>query len=83
MVERHAQAAGPLSINGRLFVQGQNVVMGYDAYNGLKLWEREIRGAIRCGTRRHVSNLAASADSLFVAVGEKCLCLDPARGFTR
>ena len=26
---------------------GENVLMAYDIYNGLKLWEREIRGAMR------------------------------------
>ena len=44
-IDRHRRAAAPLSINGRLFLQGVNVVMAHDAYNGLKLWEREIRGA--------------------------------------
>ncbi|HIE51018.1 MAG TPA: methyltransferase domain-containing protein [Armatimonadetes bacterium] len=83
MLSRHAAAAGPLSVNGRFFVQGENVVMAYDAYNGLKLWEREIRGAMRAGMPRECSNLAANEDSLFVAVGDRCLRLDAATGETR
>ena len=46
MVNRHSGAVGPLSVDGRLFVQGENSVMAYDAYNGLFLW-----GASR--TERH------------------------------
>ena len=37
MVERHAEAVGPVSINGRLFVQGEEIVSAYDAYNGTLL----------------------------------------------
>jgi len=84
MPSRHASAAAPLSVNGRLFVQGENVVMAYDAYNGLLLWQRDIPGAIRLGIKHgECSNLAASEDSLFVAVGLKCLRLDAATGKTR
>jgi len=82
MVQRHSRAAGPLAIDGRLFVQGENVVMAYDAYNGVKLWEREIPGAIRVVASHDSSNLALRRDGLFVAVGDKCLRLDPATGQT-
>jgi outer membrane protein assembly factor BamB len=83
MVNRHSRAAGPLSIDGRLFVQGENVVMAYDVYNGLKLWEREIPGAMRTSVSHDGSNLALSHDGLFVAVGDQCLQLDPATGQTK
>ena len=82
MPSRHASNSSPLSIGGRMFVQGENVVMAYDAYNGLKLWERKIPGALRVGLKTGCSNLAANADSLFVAVGSDCLRLDAATGKT-
>ncbi len=82
MVERHARAAGPLSINGRLFVQGENVVMAYDAYNGVLLWERNIPGAVRVRVDADGSNLAVSEHGLFVAVGSACFRLDPGTGET-
>ncbi len=83
MPSRHASAAAPLSVNGRLFVQGENVIWAYDAYNGLLLWERNIHGAMRLRTNYgESSNLAASGDSLFVVVGEDCLRLDQATGET-
>jgi outer membrane protein assembly factor BamB len=82
MVPRHERAAAPLSIDGRLFVQGENLVAAYDAYNGLPLWERSIPGALRSGASSLGSNLALDHQSLFVAVGPQCLRLDPATGRT-
>jgi len=83
MPNRHVGAAGPLSLDGRLFVQGENVVMAYDIYNGLKLWERDIPGASRAGVKRgDVGNLAVSTRGLFVVVGETCLLLDVRTGTT-
>ena len=82
MPSRHASAAAPLAFDGRMFVQGENVVMGYDSYNGLELWKREIPGAQRLGLKMRTSNLAGGMGSLFVAVGNKCLRLDAATGKT-
>ncbi len=93
MAERHRRAAAPLAIGGRLFVlgegladrigAGENVIRAYDAYNGLKLWERRIRGALRVSVTHDAGNSAANADSLFVAVDDKCVCLDAATGETK
>lgn len=82
MVNRHQRAAGPLSIGGRVFVQGQHVLMAYDIYNGLKLWQREISGAYRPNASHDGGNLAANARALFVAAGNQCLKLEPATGAT-
>jgi len=84
MVNRHDAAAAPLAVNGRLFIQGENVVMAYDSYNGALLWKRNIPGAMRTRLKRtECGNLAASEDSFFVAVGKKCLQLDAETGETR
>jgi outer membrane protein assembly factor BamB len=85
MVNRHAGAVGPLSANGRLFIQGETSVMAYDAYNGQFLWEWENPGAVREGLKaaREPGNMAASDDSLFVLVEEKCYHLDAATGRIR
>jgi len=82
MVDRHARAAGPLSMNGRLFIQGENVVMAHDAYNGALLWERGIPGAVRVRVDADGGNLAVTDDGLFVAAGDECLRLNPATGDT-
>ena len=83
MVNRHMRPAGPLSVGGRLFIQGDQVIMAVDAYNGLPLWERKIKGARRIKVGADASNLAATHDSVFVAVGNQCLRLDAATGQTR
>jgi len=84
MVNRHDAAAAPLAVNGRLLIQGENVVMAYDSYNGALLWKRDIPGAMRTRLKRsECGNLAASEDSFFVAVNDRCLQLDAATGQTR
>jgi outer membrane protein assembly factor BamB len=81
-INRHEAAAAPLSTNGRFFSQGIDSVRAYDAYNGQFLWEYKNPGAIRTGVfnNNETSNLAASDDSLFVAVGDTCTQLDAATG---
>jgi outer membrane protein assembly factor BamB len=93
MAERHIRAVAPLAANGRFFVVGEgtapkvgagdNAVMAYDAYNGVKLWERAIRGALRTGVSHGTANLAADNDNLFIALEDRCLRLDAATGETR
>jgi len=80
MVNRHARAASPLCYRGQLFVQGENVLMAYDAYNGVKLWEKTLPGAMRVDVSRQTSNLAVGEAGLFVAVGNECLRFDRATG---
>ena len=82
MVNRHQRAAGPLSIDGRMFVQGENVLMAYDIYNGLQLWRRELAGAKRANASHDGSNLALNSDGFFAAIGDHCLRIDPASGKT-
>ena len=82
MVNRHERAAGPLSIDGRMFVQGENVLMAYDIYNGVQLWRREVAGAKRANAPHDGGNLALNHDGFFAAIGDHCLRLDPATGKT-
>ncbi|MCH7686738.1 MAG: PQQ-binding-like beta-propeller repeat protein, partial [Planctomycetes bacterium] len=85
MVNRHEGAVGPLAVNGRLFVQGENSVMAYDAYNGQFLWERGNAEALRSGVFQNYNpgNLVASDDALFVMVKDECVELDAATGEVR
>jgi len=85
MINRHEAAAAPLSTNGRMFIQGVDSIMCYDAYNGVFLWERKNPGAIRTGVfnNEETSNLVASNDALFVAVNDTCTELDAATGEVR
>jgi len=82
MVNRHAGAVGPLAVNGRLFVQGHESVMAYDAYNGMFLWERGNEKAIRTGVFKNYNpgNLVAGENNLFVMIEDRCVELDGASG---
>jgi len=82
MVERHARAESPVSMDGRLFIQGEEVIMAYDAYNGTFLWERDIPGAVRARVDVDGGNLALTEDGLYIAAYDKCYRLDPATGKT-
>jgi hypothetical protein len=47
MINRHEAAGSPLSTNGRMFIQGTDSIMAYDAYNGNFLWDVKNPGAIQ------------------------------------
>ena len=76
-------------MNGRVFCQGfdfahgTNSVFCFDAYNGVRYWKREIPDSLRLGMPSVSGNLAADADSVFVAAADKCHRLDAATGETR
>jgi outer membrane protein assembly factor BamB len=82
MVNRHEGAVGPLSVNGRLFVQGEATISAFDAYNGLFLWKYENEEAIRSGVfqNQNPGNLATSNDRLFNFLKDECFELDAATG---
>ncbi len=82
MVDRHAKSQSPLSLDGRMFIQGEEVVMAYDPYNGTLLWEREIPGAIRARADIDGGNFSVTRDALFVGAYDRCYRLDPATGET-
>lgn len=82
MINRHEAAGAPLSTNGRMFIQGTDKVMAYDAYNGNFLWELVNPGAVRTGVfnNRETHNLAANDEYLFMAIRNECQLLEAATG---
>jgi outer membrane protein assembly factor BamB len=82
MINRHEAAGAPLSTNGRMFIQGTDSIMAYDAYNGNFLWSFENPGAIRTGVfnNRETHNLCANDDKLFMAINNTCQILNAATG---
>ena len=82
MVNRHDGAVGPLAINGKMFIQGEDTIMAYDAYNGRFLWKRSNPETIRTGVFYNNSpgNLVASDDSLYYMSGDECFRLDSETG---
>ncbi|NOX53821.1 MAG: PQQ-binding-like beta-propeller repeat protein, partial [Planctomycetes bacterium] len=80
MVDRHARTNSPVSIGGRLFVPGEELIQAYDAYNGTFLWETPVPGAVRARVDVDGGNLALTEDSLYVAARDVCYRLDTATG---
>ena len=83
LINRHWRAPAPLSINGRLFIAGQQTVIAVDAYNGCELWTRDIPNAGRLHSDAWGSNFAADYDSVYIATGDVCLRLDAKTGETK
>ncbi len=81
-VERHAGAQAPVARDGRLFIEGENLIRAVDAFNGTLLWQREIPGAVRVLVKADSGNMVASDTGLYVAALDKCYRLDPATGQT-
>lgn len=80
MVDRGTRSPAPLSINGRMFVQGDRRLFGIDAYNGTILWTREIPDLRRANIPRDSSNMVASGEKLFAAVNDSCWVIDAQTG---
>jgi outer membrane protein assembly factor BamB len=70
--DRNGRKPAPLSINGRLFIQGLHRLIGVDAMNGTPLWTLEIPELQRFNMPRDCGNWCADADRLFVAVEREC-----------
>ena len=82
MIDRHASSMSPVSMDGRMFVEGEETIRAFDVYNGTFLWKREIPGAVRVQTKIDGGNLALTGDGLYVAAHHTCYRLDPATGET-
>jgi outer membrane protein assembly factor BamB len=72
MISRHQRAAAPLAAQGVLFVQCEDWVEAYDAYNGVQLWRRSFPKVVRRVVSHDCSNLAADTDSFYVAYHNVC-----------
>jgi outer membrane protein assembly factor BamB len=82
MMNRHTRAAAPLSADGRMYCEGENCILAYDAYNGLPLWERDLPGAFRPNASHDGSNMALSRHGLLVGLKDTCVRLDLTTGET-
>ncbi len=89
MPQRHGRGPAPLTIDGRLIVEGLNGLRAVDAYNGHTLWEVPLPKVLRAfnsdallGAAATGSNLCASSEAIYIHTGKHCLKLDPASGRT-
>lgn len=82
MVDRHEKTMAPLYKDGRMFVTGDNYIVGVDAYNGTVLWERDIHESIRLGAFKNSGSMAVGDTHLYVASADTCVALDVRTGET-
>ena len=80
MPDRGNRNPAPLSVNGRLMIQGERILFGLDAYNGAILWSFSCPEIRRANVTRDSSNMTAAGDRLFVAHGRHCLGIDAQTG---
>ncbi len=82
-IDRHSTPPNPLCVNGIVYTIGYDLVMAFDAFNGVTYWERELPGATRSHLPDDTSNLVADETGLFIVVDKKrVLHLDPQTGET-
>lgn len=80
MPDRGPRNPAPLSVNGRLFVQGDRILFGLDAYNGSMLWTLFNPEMRRANLIRDSSNMVASNDHLYLAEAGYCWAIDAQHG---
>jgi outer membrane protein assembly factor BamB len=78
--DRNGRKPSPLSVNGRLFVQGLHRLIGLDAHNGTPLWSLEIPSMERFNMPRDCGNWCADDDTVFAAIRDKCWQIDAQTG---
>ena len=83
MPDRGPRNPAPLSVNGRLYIQGDRILFGLDAYNGSILWSVIAPEVRRANLPRDCSNMAADRDTLYIAHGRQCLEFDGQTGVRR
>jgi outer membrane protein assembly factor BamB/SAM-dependent methyltransferase len=79
-IDRNPRMPAPLAVNGRLFHQGLNRIVGLDSYNGAILWSLEIPALRRVNMPRDCGNWCADPDRLYVAIKDRCWMIAAATG---
>lgn len=70
-IDRNPRMPAPLAVNGRLFHQGLNKMIGLDAHNGTVLWLLELPGLRRVNLPRDASNWCADDDYVYAAIQDR------------
>ena len=88
ILPRHGHGPSPHVVDGRLFIEGRNMLRAVDAYTGRLLWQHtfEDLGTYYDNTNHQPganeigSNYVSVSDGIYVAYGRTCLRLDPKTG---
>jgi len=90
VLPRHGHGPAPQVINGRLFIEGKNMLRAVDVYTGRLLWEKNIPNlgkyydhtSHQPGANMIGSNYVSTQDAIYAITPEHCLMLSPKTGDT-
>ncbi len=88
VLPRHGHGPQPQVLDGRLFIEGVDMMRSLDVYTGRLLWETKLPGVGRAydnllhqpGANAGGSNYASTQDGIYVGYGQSVVRLDPATG---
>lgn len=88
ILPRHGHGPSEQVVDGRLFIEGPDVIRALDVYTGRVLWQTSLpqigkaydNTSHQPGANALGSNYVSLPDGVYVAYGAKCLRLDPATG---
>jgi outer membrane protein assembly factor BamB len=88
ILPRHGHGPQPQVVDGRLIIEGMDLLRAMDIYTGRLLWEASLPGvgalynntAHQPGANASGTNYIAAKDGIYVVYGKSCLRLDPATG---
>ncbi len=80
--DRNGRKPSPLSVGGRLFMQGLQRIIAIDSYNGTILWSLETPQFYRYNIPRDCGNWCADRDNLFAVMKDRCWQIDAKTGKT-
>lgn len=88
ILPRHGHGPSPQVVDGRLFIEGRDILRAVDVYTGRLLWETEFQdvGKYYDNTSHHPganeigSNYVSVSDAIYVVYGDRIKVLDPATG---
>lgn len=90
ILPRHGHGPQPQVIDGRLIIEGVDMLRAIDIYTGRLLWEAKLPGLgepynhtyHHPGANATGTNYVSAMDGIYVVHGKGCLRLDPATGKT-
>jgi len=90
VLPRHGHGPSPQVVDGRLFIEGRNILRAVDVYTGRLLWERQFKDlgeyydntSHQPGANEIGSNYVTVSDGVYLVYEHTILVLDPATGKT-
>jgi outer membrane protein assembly factor BamB len=88
ILPRHGHGPQPQVVEGRLIIEGMDLLRAVDIYTGRLLWETELPGIGQAfnntshqpGSNASGSNFVSTHDGIYACCGKTCVRLDPGTG---